>query len=42
VALVNTLFASDEVFKRPGDASMRSRLKPWMRKTPGKYFSFRR
>ncbi len=31
-----------EVIKRLGDASMRSRLKPWMRRILGKYFSLRR
>ncbi len=31
-----------EVIKRLGDASMRSRLKPWMRRLLEKYFSFRR
>ncbi|TAM79720.1 MAG: mercuric reductase [Acidobacteria bacterium] len=31
-----------EVIKRLGDASMRSRLKPWMKQLLGKYFSFRR
>lgn len=31
-----------EVIKRLGDASMRSRLKPWMRRTLEKYFRFRR
>jgi pyruvate/2-oxoglutarate dehydrogenase complex dihydrolipoamide dehydrogenase (E3) component len=31
-----------EVIKRLGDASLRSRLKPWMRKLLEKYFSFRR
>ncbi len=31
-----------EVIKRLGDASMRTRLKPWMRKLLEKFFSFRR
>jgi pyruvate/2-oxoglutarate dehydrogenase complex dihydrolipoamide dehydrogenase (E3) component len=31
-----------EVIKRLGDASMRSRLKPWMRKLLENYFGFRR
>jgi pyruvate/2-oxoglutarate dehydrogenase complex dihydrolipoamide dehydrogenase (E3) component len=31
-----------EVIKRLGDASMRSRLKPWMKRLLEKYFSFRR
>ncbi len=31
-----------EIIKRLGDASMRSRLKPWMRKVLGKMFSLRR
>lgn len=31
-----------EVIKRLGDASMKSRLKPWMRRLLEKYFSFRR
>ncbi len=31
-----------EVLKRVGDASMRSRLKPWMRKVLEKYFRYRR
>jgi pyruvate/2-oxoglutarate dehydrogenase complex dihydrolipoamide dehydrogenase (E3) component len=31
-----------EVIKRLGDASMKSRLKPWMRKVLEKYFAFRR
>lgn len=31
-----------EVIKRLGDASMRSRLKPWMKHLLEKYFSFRR
>ncbi len=31
-----------EVIKRLGDASMRSRLKPWMRRLLEKHFSFRR
>jgi len=31
-----------EVVKRLGDASMRSRLKPWMRRVLERYFSFRR
>ena len=31
-----------EVIKRLGDASMKSRLKPWMRKLLDKYFSWRR
>jgi pyruvate/2-oxoglutarate dehydrogenase complex dihydrolipoamide dehydrogenase (E3) component len=31
-----------EVIKRLGDASMRSRLKPWMKQLLEKYFSFRR
>lgn len=31
-----------DVIKRLGDASMRSRLKPWVRKILEKYFTFRR
>jgi pyruvate/2-oxoglutarate dehydrogenase complex dihydrolipoamide dehydrogenase (E3) component len=31
-----------EVIKRLGDASMRSRLKPWLRRILEKYFSYRR
>jgi hypothetical protein len=31
-----------EVIKRLGDQSMRSRLKPWMRRLLEEYFSFRR
>jgi pyruvate/2-oxoglutarate dehydrogenase complex dihydrolipoamide dehydrogenase (E3) component len=31
-----------EVIKRLGDASMRSRLRPWMRRTLEKYFRYRR